>query len=314
MTQWATSLLNLGEKSAFNGKESLDKIYGADYNRDETITHHHHDIHEYQISKTILNADVLISVPKLKVHKKVGVTLNSKGLVGINTNKNYLVHYTLGSPKNGGDQFPNRTLSRKEAFLVKSQRFLFDKLLAKQNTYTDHTYRIIKHLFQRYVKPWFGSVSQEKLKLDGGNWYGNDSAWRMAFDLVNISIFSDKDGVMQEIPQRKFFSVIDGIIGGENNGPLTPDARSDGVLIVGFHPLATDIVSSYLMGLNWQKMKTFTSLLHSKHKEFQIGDPQKTIPIHTNVSNWKNFFDNNKSANLHYKPHPGWTGHIELDN
>jgi len=41
----------------------------------------------------------LYSIPKMKVHGKVGVTLNLKGLVGVNTDKNYLIHYRVGTPK-----------------------------------------------------------------------------------------------------------------------------------------------------------------------------------------------------------------------
>ncbi|MBN4064970.1 DUF362 domain-containing protein, partial [Dehalococcoides mccartyi] len=44
--------------------------------------HHLPGKHEYRISKTILSADVLISVPKLKTHGKAGVTLNVKNMIG----------------------------------------------------------------------------------------------------------------------------------------------------------------------------------------------------------------------------------------
>lgn len=52
-------------------------------------------------------ADVFINLPKMKVHKKTGVTLSLKNLVGINADKNWLPHYSGGSPRNGGDQFSN---------------------------------------------------------------------------------------------------------------------------------------------------------------------------------------------------------------
>ena len=103
--------VNLGRNSALYGKPNPEKLYGAVYDRRETIAHHQAERHEYEVSRTIMNADVVISVPKLKVHKKVGVTLNVKGLVGINTNKNYLVHYSLTPPSEGGDQFPDGLLS-----------------------------------------------------------------------------------------------------------------------------------------------------------------------------------------------------------
>ncbi len=40
------------------------------------------------MSKSPLVADVFINLPKLKTHKKCGLTVNLKSLVGINANKN----------------------------------------------------------------------------------------------------------------------------------------------------------------------------------------------------------------------------------
>src|SRR5439155_3619770 len=101
-----TAIVNLGAHSEFCGRR-CENYYGADFDRAETMRHHHNQTHEYAVSKTVLSADVVLSVPKMKVHKKVGVTLNLKGLVGINTNKNYLVHHTVGTPSTGGDQLPD---------------------------------------------------------------------------------------------------------------------------------------------------------------------------------------------------------------
>ena len=56
------TVINLGSRSAFYGLPSQN-YYGADYNRTETIRHHHDDVHEYCISNTFLRADTVISVP-----------------------------------------------------------------------------------------------------------------------------------------------------------------------------------------------------------------------------------------------------------
>ena len=53
-----------------------------------------------------MEADVFINIPKLKTHKKVGLTCALKNLVGINANKNWLPHHTEGTTDRGGDQFP----------------------------------------------------------------------------------------------------------------------------------------------------------------------------------------------------------------
>ena len=137
-------VVNLGCRSEFFGLPCAN-YYGADYNRRETIRRHHDDHHEYSVSKTVLFSDVVISVPKLKVHKKVGVTLNLKGLVGVNTDKNFLIHYRLGTPSSGGDQLPNGG-SEADYGLIKVQRWLSDRLLAKQNRVGDAAYKAARLL------------------------------------------------------------------------------------------------------------------------------------------------------------------------
>ena len=300
------TLVNLGRKSAFSNASHLDRIYGADYNRQETIAHHHGDVHEYSISRTVLNADVLISVPKLKVHKKVGVTLNTKGLVGISTNKNLLVHYTLGTPDQGGDQFPANTLSTREKMIVQSQRYLYDALLARQDPALERVYNSIVKGYRSLVKPWLGGVAAEKRLLDGGNWHGNDSAWRMAVDLMRIATFVDKDGVLKETPQRKVFSVVDGIIGGENNGPLVPDAKAAGVILAGFNPLAVDIVGVRLMGFDWRKLAWIPKLLEDG---FCVAPEE--IQILSDEADFRSALSS-RNLLLGFTPHPGWRGVIEI--
>jgi hypothetical protein len=148
-------------------------------------------------------------------------------------------------------------------------------------------------------------VASEKAILDAGNWYGNDSAWRMVVDLAHIILFADSNGLLCDIPQRKVFSVVDGIIGGENNGPLTPDAKPSGVVIAGFNPLATDIACTAMMGLNHQKLKWVEYMLH---KQFYIDINRINILGEKKLSSALT----KPGRYLEFKPHPGWQGHIEL--
>jgi len=86
--------VNLGRRSEFAEINDLCYLlYGSEYDTSELFSHHHDDIHEYLISGTVMQADCVISVPKLKTHKKTGITVNMKNLVGINGNKNWLPHH-----------------------------------------------------------------------------------------------------------------------------------------------------------------------------------------------------------------------------
>lgn len=303
-------IINLGKNSEFYGLPS-ENYYGADLNREETIKHHQGETQEYCLSKTILTADTIIFVPKMKVHKKVGVTLNIKGLVGINTNKNYLIHYRVGTPDEGGDQLPaNRP--KYDSMMIKIQRFLYDKALAKMSKTGDLIYKIALFGYNTFIKP-FKKVSEDTITVDSGNWYGNDSAWRMADDLAKIIFFADLDGNLHQTKIRKMFCIIDGIIGGENVGPLLPDENYSGTLVIGSNPFAVDIIATRLMGFDYKKIKQF-SILENKKWDFGIRS-HKDIEIHFNneIISGEQFFNSlGKNKIFAYKPHPGWIGMLEV--
>ena len=222
------TLVDLADKSCFAGKTG--KFYGADYDTAFTAKHHSNGRHEYLLSRSALDADVLINLPKLKTHKKVGVTLSLKNLVGINGDKNYLPHFCIGTPDEGGDEFPTSDVKNK----VQSKLISAFKSAARSG-------------------PWWGPVAKRvgsKIFGDSGkvirsgNWHGNDTTWRMVLDL-NQAFFQKP---------RRYLSIVDGIIAGEGNGPMEADAKPCGVLIAGTNPVAVDFVCAALMGFDWRKL------------------------------------------------------------
>lgn len=220
------TLVDLAGQSCFAGKNG--KFYGADYDTKFTARHHSNGRHEYLLSRTAMDADVFINLPKLKTHKKVGVTLSLKNLVGINGDKNYLPHFCIGTPDEGGDEFPDSTVRNKvQSKLVGA--------LKGGPWWTPAVKRVGSKIFGDS-----GAV------VRSGNWHGNDTTWRMVLDL-NQAFFAKP---------RRYLSIIDGIIAGEGNGPMEADAKPCGVLIAGTHPVATDFVATKLMGFDWQKIPT----------------------------------------------------------
>ena len=101
--------VRLDEASELVGYHGCGRLYGASYDMAETNARHTGTRHEYLLCRTPMDADVLINLPKLKTHKKTGLTGALKNLVGINANKNWLPHHTEGTPATGGDQFPAAT-------------------------------------------------------------------------------------------------------------------------------------------------------------------------------------------------------------
>ena len=105
---------NLGIYSEFvNHNVSPRGYFGADYNKEETNQAHSGSNHKYRVSRTVIESDVFINIPKMKTHKKAGITCSLKNLVGINTYKNWLPHHNEGTPDEGGDQFPGANLKSK---------------------------------------------------------------------------------------------------------------------------------------------------------------------------------------------------------
>lgn len=303
--------VNLEMESALSSHKSPDRLYGAVYHRQETVENHKGGKQNYEVSRTVIEADVVICIPKLKTHKKVGVTMNIKGLVGICTNKNLIVHYTLGLPSEGGDQYPPNHFTPLEERLIKTERWMYDTFLAKQSIPLEYVHRSIYWLHGKFIKPFGIGVDKKKRLLDVGNWYGNDSAWRMSVDLLKLFLFADKKGKLQKTPQRKVFSIIDGIIGGENKGPLEPDPVESRVLIASENMLAADIVGTRLMGFDPLKIKMFTSLMNDSNWDFGVTEING-IEVRSADKKIVNCFSETNNKFFNYAPYPGWVGHIEI--
>jgi hypothetical protein len=306
--------IDLAGKSALYGKNSKN-LYGAVYHRQETIVCHTGERQEYQLSKTILGADVFISVPKMKVHKKVGVTLNIKGMVGSAVNKNLLVHYTLGSPSMGGDQFPDNFLEPHEKFLISVERIFYDLFLAKRSVFLEYIHRSFYAAHARTTRKLGLTVGNhggyKKRIFDAGNWYGNDTCWRMSADLAKIIYFADSAGKMHETQQRPMFTIIDGVIGGEGQGPLEPDPKPSGVLLGSESFLAADIAATRLMGFDPFKLKMYAYLVNNPDFDFGIHKPED-ITITSGDERVNNCLFDGEDRFFNYEPHPGWKGYIEV--
>ncbi len=153
-------------------------------------------------------------------------------------------------------------------------------------------------------------VSEKKRILDAGNWYGNDSAWRMTIDLLRIFYFADSKGQMHKTPQRRMLSVVDGVIGGEGCGPLTPDPKPSACLLAGENPLAVDLVATRLMGFDPMSLKIYSQALGNEEYDFGFRRLDEIVVLSDDPSVRRCLVDQ-ESRFLDFKPHPGWVGHIE---
>jgi len=294
------AVVNLGLESEFRDID-CSNVYGADYNRNETRQAHKGSNHKYFVSKTFLDADVVISIPKMKVHRKAGITGNLKNTVGISGNKNYIVHYRIGAPKEGGDESPQYQ------FIDRIDRKLRDFLLGRIWKLGKYAYiswsGIIRNRF-------FLRLFSNRSPIEEGDWFGNDTLWRGVLDLNKILFYADKHGHLQNRKLRRYFSVIDGFIGGEGEGPLAPTPKQCGVLIGGVNPLFVDIVAARLMDFDYCKIPLLTNAF--KITKFPlVANKVQDIVVKSNISEWKYLLETGKKF-YKFKPPKWWENRIEL--
>ncbi len=295
--------VDLKDHSMFAELDDARKVYyGADYNWKETNEHHHKGRHEYAVSKSPLIADVFINLPKLKTHKKCGLTVNLKSLVGINANKNWLPHYVFGSPRTGGDQFERPSVRRSlENFVVRSSKQLLLKELGWFKDVARKTKRIGYEVF--------GDTEQV---VRSGNWHGNDTVWRMSLDLNRILFYADANGIMHpEKPPKRYLSVVDGIAAMEGNGPVAGTRREAGLLIGGCDPVGVDMVCARLMGFDENRLPLIARAYDAHPLPLFRGGRGGIRPV-SNASCWnKPLQEWHCEEQMGFKPHFGWTGTIE---
>lgn len=290
-------LADLGGVSAFAGL-SGDRIKNMRVtNYDPRILQAHHSTtkHEYLIAKEILDADVVINMPKPKTHRKAGVTGALKNLVGINCSKEYLPHHTRQTRAVQGDAFLHR-----------------DRLLELSDTFADkkcraeklHRYK--RALFYRYAGGLFHHMGKRVAheKFSEGSWYGNDTIWRTILDLNTILQYADREGRICKERQRRYFNVGDMIISGEKDGPVNPSKKEAGVILAGEDPCSFDEVVTALMGFDRDKIPTIKHMrevlpaiyledTYRIRSDYEVWDGQTAADIYEN-------------HNLGFVPNPGW--------
>jgi len=296
--------VNLGRHSAFNEISHLcHLLYGSEYDTSEIRSHHHDDIHEYLISKTVMEADCVINLPKLKTHKKTGITICMKNMVGINGNKNWLPHHREGTPAQGGDQFADDGIRhRMERKTMICFRRLFPLLGPAR--------AIMARPLKAIGKSIFGDTNTDTIR--SGNWYGNDTTWRMVTDLDRILMYADKDGHLVTSPARRVFCIVDGIVGGQGNGPLDPTPKPAGIVAAGGNLVAVDLTCAKLMGFDYMRLPILYKPLKDEPLPLFAGKYSDVICKSNNQQLSRALFEFNNTS-LDFTPHFGWRNHIEIE-
>ncbi len=296
-------VVDLGRRSFFESS-GLDphRFRGADYDPGPTFEHHVEGRHEYLLSETVLSADLVVSLPKMKTHKKTGVTLALKNMVGINGDKNWLPHHTIGRPEDGGDEIPSGSW----VDLARSRAIDWARPLLVRGAFT--------RLFRAARR------AENRLRGDqyirSGNWHGNRTTWRMCLDLNRCLYYSDTRGLhlAEPRPVRTVLSILDGIIAGESSGPLAPDDVPLGVVLAALDPVALDLAAVKLMGFDaraipkvWEAMRDEGPRITSVRESSQVEVMEVDARTYASTSL---ALDGIRSQRP-FVPHAGWRRAIE---
>lgn len=281
-------IFDLGSKSYLEPitEQGRNKFRVTDYDPDRMAEAHAPGVHKYCIVKDFFDADLIISLPKIKTHQKTGITCAMKNIVGINGDKDFLPHHRIGGTGRGGDCYPGNSYLR----------FLAEMSIDRANRMQGKTsYRLWQKISSLL---WYISFPGPEHNLDAG-WYGNDTAWRMVKDLNRIAVYGKKDGTVSNQPQRSVYSLCDGIIAGQGDGPLQPKPLSLGIISFTNDSLTNDRAMAVLMDLPGNKMPLLACSQEDEHPDCKVNFNGNIISV-----------EELKKFSVKAEPPGGWKYHF----
>lgn len=290
--------INFREKSFLHEiRHDFRKFRVTNYDIDKMLHYHNLSDHIYLIDRDVLSADAVIYLPKLKTHQKAGLTGAMKNSVGINVQKDCLVHHRKGPLSRGGDAYLHYNLFK--SWLEDAYEH-YDKAVSES----------AQKRWKRII--WFLGAAAKYTQRDPyfeGSWYGNNSLWRMILDLATLLFYASPDGELMTTPQRRIFYLVDAVACGEGAGPLKPESLHLGCLFAGTNPVVLDLAGAKLMGFDYRKIAFLSNALKNNildTREEIMGEPIISF--------------NNSSLTLdslqplaRFKASEGWINHIELE-
>ena len=294
--------VDLGKDSFHYKLEKTDVSYKvSDYASKLTNKYHNSVRHEYEINRDVLEADVIIDVPKPKCHRLAGMTGAMKNFVGITYEKACLPHRKLGDAETSGDSYKKKSLFKELMQLCDEL-----KTVSYEQTKIKRSY-----LFSFMEKVFYvlGTLtSGDSIRV--GSWYGNDTIWRTIVDLNMITKYSDKKGIICNVPQRKIVCIGDMIICGQKNGPVSPVPKPLGMIMISDNAALFDMVMLKIMGFGKNKIKYLKG--DEVFKELGLIDSSsawnKLVNINGKISP---IYEMISEKTWKFEPHDMWKNYVE---
>jgi uncharacterized protein (DUF362 family) len=293
------SEIDLGHDSLLAALDSKTVRYRvSDYDPARTERYHADGQHIYVVNKRVLDADVVISLPKLKTHEKVGITCGLKGFVGSIALKDCLAHHRMGPPNEGGDEFPSALWP-----LQAISRFHEWVQRRGEGAPAENVMRIVDRSLRR--------IAVRTGNILGGAWYGNDTAWRMALDIARILLHATPAGELTERVQRKHLMLLDGIVGGEGDGPLAPTPLQSGILVFSDDVALGDMAAAVLMGFVPERIPiVHEAFARRKYPVSTVAPASSIVTANGKEVGWNGLRKLDPRA---FRPPRGWRGWVEAE-
>ncbi|HJT66305.1 MAG TPA: DUF362 domain-containing protein [Pyrinomonadaceae bacterium] len=219
--------------------------------------------HRYLVARDVIAADVVINLPKLKTHKKAGITCALKNLIGINGNKEYLPHHRIGGTNLGGDCYPG------ESKIKRILEYTADRQNTSESVSVEKAWSVVATQLNRMLH-----LMGDNLGIEG-SWSGNDTIWRTGLDLNRILLYGELDGGMAATPRRRVVHVVDAIVAGQGDGPLSPLPLPLGLLFAGDNAAYVDWFGAQLLGYDPQLISIVRGAFENFQWPITTGRPEE---------------------------------------
>ena len=243
--------------------------------------------HKYCITHELFDADLVVSMPKIKTHQKAGITAALKNTVGLNGDKDFLPHHRKGGVKIGGDCYPGDNILRRNS------EHLYDFANSRRGKYGYWFGIKLASLLWKLSFP-------KSTDTEAAGWFGNDTTWRMVLDLNKIALYGTKDGKIMRTKQRHYYSLGDGIIGGQGNGPLDADPLPLGVITFTNHSGMHDVLCGIMMKFDFKRINLLRTVFKLSEKD------NVKLFINSKPSNMEEFV----KLSIETIPPPGWVAYL----
>lgn len=292
-------VVHMGKESKHYTEDVVAEYGICGYDDRKINRFHHGETQDYVINSRILQADVIINIPKPKTHRFAGITGAQKNFIGCCSDKESLPHYTRNSKCVCGDETNNKSI-------ITTLFAYFNKKYMRE---CKNGNRILAKMYQ-YPYRLFQKIRGKDVYLQG-MWYGNDTIWRTIIDFNKIMRYADKNGqLFIGKEQRKILTIGDMIICGQKEGPLSPDPKKQGMILISKNCAVFDYVFCKIAGFDEKKIPI---VHHSiRNDKLSVTDWEKVVLYSNDAeADAKTIKDITFSPEDMFEPHPFWVKILE---